>query len=87
MRKGERTKELILDGALRLASELGLEGLSLGKLAEEVEKGRLQAREAFVAQDALTEMLGQRIAAKREACLASVKLAALRGAPLDRGAR
>ena len=60
---------------------------SLGKLAEEVEKGRLQAREAFVAQDALTEMLGQRIAAKREACLASVKLAALRGAPLDRGAR
>jgi cobalt-zinc-cadmium efflux system outer membrane protein len=60
---------------------------SLGKLAEEVEKGRLQAREAFVAQDALTEMLGQRITAKREACLASVKLAALRGAPLDRGAR
>lgn len=60
---------------------------SLGRLAEEVEKGRLQAREAFVAQDALTEMLGQRIAAKREACLASVKLAALRGAPLDRGAR
>ena len=37
MKKGERTKELILDGAVRLASELGLEGLSLGKLAEELE--------------------------------------------------
>ena len=60
---------------------------SLAKLAEEVEKGRLQARDAFVAQDALTEMLGQRITAKREACLASVRLAALRGVPLDRGAR
>ncbi len=60
---------------------------SLAKLAEEVEKGRLQARDAFVAQDALTEMLGQRITAKREACLASVRLAALRGAPLDRGLR
>lgn len=37
MKKGERTKELILDGALRLASELGLEGLSLGRLADELE--------------------------------------------------
>ncbi|MFT3916301.1 MAG: TetR/AcrR family transcriptional regulator [Anaeromyxobacteraceae bacterium] len=37
MKKGERTKELILDGALRLASELGLDGLSLGRLAEDLE--------------------------------------------------
>ena len=58
---------------------------SLTKLAEEVEKGRLQARDAFVAQDALSELLAQRIAAKRAACLASVRLAVLRGAPLDRG--
>jgi AcrR family transcriptional regulator len=34
--KGERTKELILDGAVRLASELGLEGLTIGRLAEEL---------------------------------------------------
>jgi AcrR family transcriptional regulator len=37
MRKGERTRELILDGAVRLASQLGLEGLTLGRLAEELE--------------------------------------------------
>jgi len=60
---------------------------SLAKLAEEVERGRLQARDAFVAEDALADMLAQRITAKREACLASVRLAALRGAPLDRGPR
>jgi AcrR family transcriptional regulator len=37
MRKGERTRGAILDGALRLASELGLEGLTLGRLAEELD--------------------------------------------------
>jgi AcrR family transcriptional regulator len=37
MRKGERTREAILDGAWKLATELGLEGLTLGRLAEELE--------------------------------------------------
>src|SRR5690349_10613587 len=37
VRKGERTRDAILDGALRLASELGLEGLSIGRLAEELD--------------------------------------------------
>lgn len=37
MRKGERTREAILDGAWRLASELGLEGLTLGRLADQLE--------------------------------------------------
>jgi AcrR family transcriptional regulator len=35
--KGERTKEMILDGAVRLASQLGLEGLSIGRLADELD--------------------------------------------------
>jgi AcrR family transcriptional regulator len=35
--KGERTREMILDGAVRLASELGLEGLTIGRLAEELD--------------------------------------------------
>jgi len=34
--KGTRTKAMILDGAVRLASELGLEGLSIGRLADEL---------------------------------------------------
>lgn len=37
MRKGERTREAILDGAWRLATELGLEGVTLGRLADELE--------------------------------------------------
>jgi len=37
MRKGERTRGAILDGAWRLASELGLEGLTLGRLADELD--------------------------------------------------
>jgi AcrR family transcriptional regulator len=37
VRKGERTRGAILDGAWRLATELGLEGLTLGRLAEELD--------------------------------------------------
>jgi AcrR family transcriptional regulator len=37
VRKGERTREVILDGAWRLATELGLEGVTLGRLADELE--------------------------------------------------
>jgi AcrR family transcriptional regulator len=37
MRKGERTRGTILDGAWKLATELGLEGLTLGRLADELE--------------------------------------------------
>jgi AcrR family transcriptional regulator len=34
MRKGERTRGAILDAALRVASERGLEGLTIGQLAD-----------------------------------------------------
>ena len=37
MRKGEKTREAILDRALRMASELGLEGITIGRLADELE--------------------------------------------------
>jgi AcrR family transcriptional regulator len=37
VRKGERTREAILDRALRMASELGLEGVTIGRLADELE--------------------------------------------------
>jgi AcrR family transcriptional regulator len=37
VRKGEKTRAAILDEALRLASAVGLEGLTLGRLAEELE--------------------------------------------------
>jgi AcrR family transcriptional regulator len=37
MRKGEKTREVILDRALRMASELGLEGITIGRLADELD--------------------------------------------------
>ncbi len=37
MRKGEQTRAAILDEALRLASAVGLEGLTIGRLAEELD--------------------------------------------------
>lgn len=36
MRKGENTKQVILDHAMKLASGLGLEGLSIGRLADDL---------------------------------------------------
>lgn len=40
MKKGERTRTLILDDALALASEVGLEGLSIGALAGRVDMSK-----------------------------------------------
>ncbi len=40
MRKGERTKALILNEALALASQVGLEGLSIGSLAGRLEMSK-----------------------------------------------
>ena len=34
MQKGQQTKAAIIDAALRLATQVGLEGLSIGALAE-----------------------------------------------------
>ena len=36
MRKGEKTRAVILDRAVRLATEIGLEGLTIGRLATEL---------------------------------------------------
>lgn len=36
MRKGEKTRAVILDRAVRLATEIGLEGLSIGRLATDL---------------------------------------------------
>lgn len=56
---------------------------SLTRLAEEVERGRMHAREAFVAEDALADLLAQRIDVRRNLCRASVRLAVLRGASIE----
>jgi AcrR family transcriptional regulator len=66
MRKGEKTRVAILDEALRLASVLGLEGLSIGRLAEELDLSKSGLFAHFDSKEnlqvALLERAGERFA-------------------------
>lgn len=59
---------------------------SLASIAQEVESGRLAVRDAVVAQQALIDLLRSNVEARREWCLASVKLAKALNVPLEGGA-
>ena len=56
MGKGEKTRDAILDRAMRLASEVGLAGLSIGRLATDLEMSKsglfahFQSKETLQAQ-------------------------------------
>jgi cobalt-zinc-cadmium efflux system outer membrane protein len=60
---------------------------SLGKMASEIEAGRLAVRDAVVAQEALIELLLAALVAREDLCVASVDLARAAGVPLERGVR
>jgi cobalt-zinc-cadmium efflux system outer membrane protein len=60
---------------------------SLGRMAAEIEAGRLAVRDAVVAQEALIELLVAALAAQEELCVASVDLARAAGVALERGVR
>ncbi len=51
--KGEQTRDAILEGALRLASRVGLQGLSIGMLAEELELSKSGLFAHFGSKEAL----------------------------------
>jgi AcrR family transcriptional regulator len=53
VRKGERTRGAILDGAWRLATQLGLEGLTLGRLADDLELSKSGLFAHFGSKDEL----------------------------------
>ncbi len=53
MRKGDRTRETILDVAVRLASEVGLSGLSIGRLATELSMSKSGLFAHFHSKEAL----------------------------------
>lgn len=53
MAKGEKTRVAILDKAVRLASELGLEGLSIGRLAGELSLSKSGLFAHFDSKEAL----------------------------------
>ena len=64
MRKGERTRSAILDGAVKLASELGLEGLTLGRLADELELSKSGLFAHFASKENLQVETLERAAAR-----------------------
>ena len=51
--KGDQTRDAILEGALRLSSRVGLEGLSIGMLAEELELSKSGLFAHFGSKEAL----------------------------------
>lgn len=53
MKKGEKTRRAILDRALDLASELGLEGLTIGRLADDLRLSKSGLFAHFRSKDAL----------------------------------
>ena len=52
-RKGELTRQAILEHAIRLASKIGLESLSIGRLAEELELSKSGLFAHFKSKEAL----------------------------------
>jgi outer membrane protein, heavy metal efflux system len=58
---------------------------TLTSLADEVKAGRMSPRDAFLAQQALIDLLQSRVTARRLACEASVELARVAGLPLEEG--
>lgn len=53
MRKGERTRGAILDAALRVASERGLEGLTIGQLADTLDLSKSGLFAHFASKEGL----------------------------------
>ena len=60
MRKGEITRNAILDRAVRLASQVGLSGLTIGRLAEELGLSKSGLFAHFQSKEALeVQVLGR----------------------------
>lgn len=62
MRKGEATRQAILDHAVRSASKIGLEGLSIGVLAKELELSKSGLFAHFQSKDQLKAEVIERAA-------------------------
>ena len=60
VRKGEQTREAILERALTLASRMGLDGLSIGSLAEELGLSKSGLFAHFKSKEALVVQMLER---------------------------
>jgi AcrR family transcriptional regulator len=81
MRKGERTRGAILDTSVRLASELGLEGLTIGRLAEALDLSKSGLFAHFQSKEALQVETLERAADRFRERVVRPGLAAPRGEP------
>jgi AcrR family transcriptional regulator len=81
MGKGEETRAAILDRAIALGSELGLEGLSIGRLAEELRLSKSGLFAHFQSKEALQVETLERASQRFVEVVVKPALAAPRGEP------
>lgn len=81
MRKGEQTREAILERALTLASRVGLDGLTIGSLAEELGLSKSGLFAHFRSKEALVVQMLQRAAERYSEVVVRPALAAAPGEP------
>src|SRR4026209_785464 len=81
MTKGAQTRENILDHAVRLASETGLEGLTIGTLADELKLSKSGLFAHFRSKEALQVQVLEHVAARFVDFVVKPALAEPRGAP------
>jgi AcrR family transcriptional regulator len=81
MRKGEATRTAILDHAARLARRVGLEGLSIGRLAEDLSLSKSGLFAHFRSKEALQIQVLETTAAQFVETVVKPALAAPRGEP------
>src|ERR1700694_2340965 len=81
MRKGEATRTAILDHAARLPRRVGLEGLSIGRLAEDLSLSKSGLFAHFRSKEALQIQVLETTAAQLVEIVVKPALAAPRGEP------
>lgn len=81
MRKGEQTREAILERALTLASRVGLDGLTIGSLAEDLGLSKSGLFAHFNSKEALLVQMLERAAQRYREVVVKPALAAPAGEP------
>ncbi len=81
MRKGEKTRGAILDEAVRVASEVGLEGLTIGRLAERLDLSKSGLFAHFASKEGLQVQTLDRAAERFAEVVVRPALAAPAGEP------
>jgi AcrR family transcriptional regulator len=81
VRKGDETRDAILESALRLASRVGLEGLTIGSLAEDLGLSKSGLFAHFGSKEALLVQVLERAAERFMEVVVKPALAAPRGEP------